>query len=111
MSSGVCGRYKFLRIFFYNDRNQSSGAQTQNKHFIQYTEYVQSDTGHSSAGFGRTSSLLNHRGSLVWLAMMARSMKGPEGKEERRTELLFSCYKTKKANTDGTVRQDNIKEM
>lgn len=53
--------------------------------FIHYSAYIQCKTGHSifsASGLGRTSSLLNHRASLVWLAIMARSMKGPTEEDE-----------------------------
>lgn len=87
------------------------GTITQNKYFIQYSEYIQCEAGHScfsSAGFGKTLSLLNHRASLVWLAMIARSMKGPGGEEEeerkgRAVSSLRACFNVVKR------RWDNVK--
>lgn len=61
----------------------TTGESTLDKYFIDYREYVQQQflvaqsSCSSSAGLGRTSWLLNHTASLVWLAMMARSTNGP----------------------------------
>lgn len=61
----------------------TAGEGTLDKYFIDYREFVQqfleaqSSCCSSSAGLGKTSWLLNHTASLVWLAMMARSTNSP----------------------------------